>query len=82
MRRFLWAAVLVCVSYPAAAADISSGKLRWVRRLTMIGACAASFWDVQTTMAGVSAGVSAGARGIERASGEPRKVATRAYYWD
>jgi hypothetical protein len=48
------------------------GKTKWVRRLTLISACAASFWDVQTTSAGVARGLSEGNSLFAGSQGKPR----------
>lgn len=48
-------ALLVCLC-GTAWCEGSNSKLVWLRRLTAVGACAASFWDVQTTRSAVAVG--------------------------
>lgn len=70
MKRLLWAiGVLVCVC-GAGQAETRPGM--WLRRLTMAGACAASFWDLQTTRTAVGYGGVESNRWLADAQGKPR----------
>ena len=48
-------AVLLAFGSPARSQE-NRGRHPWLRRVTLAAACAASFWDVQTTHAGVAQG--------------------------
>jgi hypothetical protein len=57
VRALLWTVLtILSVTPPAHAKEPHSSRHPWLRRLTLAGACAASFWDVQTTRAGVNQG--------------------------
>ena len=49
-------AVLIAVASPATSQESGRGRHPWLRRVTLAAACAASFWDVQTTSAGAAQG--------------------------
>lgn len=53
MKRLACAAALLVVLCAPARPE---GTGRWLRRITLAAACAASFWDVQTTALAVSRG--------------------------
>lgn len=56
----------------SASAEMHGQKIKWLRRATMIGACAASIWDFQTTRAGASYGARELNSAMADANGHPR----------
>lgn len=70
MKRLLWAAVVVVCLSGAGRAESRPGT--WLRRLTMAGACAASFWDLQTTRAGAGYGALESNRLLADERGRPQ----------
>ena len=57
---------------PAISQELPRRTTQWVRRVTLIGACAASLWDLQTTSAGVDHGLSEGNSFFAGKDGKPR----------
>ena len=49
-------AVLLLFGSPATSQETRRGRHPWLRRATLAAACAASFWDLQTTHAGAALG--------------------------
>ena len=64
-------ALLLWVCAPAQAEDNGGGR-KWLRRATMAAACAASFWDIQTTRTAVRHGAYEANRLFADAGGNPR----------
>jgi hypothetical protein len=70
MKRLLWAVgVVVCLCGGARA---ETKPATWLRRATVAAACAASFWDMQTTRTGVRYGGREGNAFLADAQGRPR----------
>jgi hypothetical protein len=57
---------------PAAAQEPHRSRHTWLRRITLAGACAASFWDLQTTRLGISQGARETNPLFTDAQGRPR----------
>ena len=70
MQR-LWCAVGVVVCL-CGAARAETKPETWLRRVTAAAACAASFWDLQTTSTGVRYGGREGNAFLADAQGRPR----------
>jgi hypothetical protein len=69
MKSFICViALLVCACVPARPA--SAGH--WLRRATLAAACAASFWDVQTTRTAIARGAREGNGFFADTAGYPR----------
>ena len=63
--------VLFFVS-PAISQEPHRAHHPWLRRITLAGACAASFWDLQTTRAGVARGATEANPLFADVQGRPR----------
>jgi len=57
VRAALWTVLAILVfAPPATPQELHRPRHPWLRRITLAGACAASFWDLQTTRAGIGQG--------------------------
>ena len=53
---FCLTTLALLLAAPGFSQERTSSKVKWLRRLTLAGACAASLWDVRSTQSALSAG--------------------------
>jgi hypothetical protein len=73
VNRVIYLVLLaVIVTVPGFAEERASKRRLWLRRLTLAGSCAASFWDMRSTQSAVAGGAAEANRLFADSSGRSR----------